>query len=405
LPHTIYKKKERWPLLAECVASKALAYVDFAFAQQLLSDVEEPEEGLAALLCHMMHVAREGHLCIRVEGRDVFPDPRLSWLSDSTLYQQMLEAVEFIPSKLLTIDCEITKTPLTPICRWNNLLYLQKHWVYESLFLHHFNRLVEQKPSMQAECLEIDGLLAEQAQAVRSAAQNSLTIITGGPGTGKTYTAGYLIKMLLEQATKSELNIALAAPTGKAAANLQASLRRALQGSTAPFDLSAKTLHSLLKIHRRNPFGSFDAFHPHSADVILVDECSMIDVKMMAQLFSVVKSGARLILLGDKDQLPPVEAGSLFADITYQCLSTTTLSKHIVSLSKCMRSDLKEIVNFSKMVNQGKSSEVIEALNNKESSVIKRVDFSNGKQDLLDYVEQFFPSTVEDIEDLRGLMQ
>ncbi|CAN1564446.1 RecD ATP-dependent exoDNAse (exonuclease V), alpha subunit - helicase superfamily I member [Burkholderiaceae bacterium] len=152
-----------------------------------------------------------------------------------------------------------------------------------------------------------------QRLACEVAAQNRITLITGGPGTGKTTTVVKLLALLVGTAQR-DLHIHLAAPTGKAAARLTESIRNALTKMPAELQAriptQAQTLHRLLQTHSRaNPA------HQLATDVVVVDEASMIDLEMMARLLQAVPPTARLILLGDKDQLASVEAGAVMSQL------------------------------------------------------------------------------------------
>ncbi|MEO6030331.1 MAG: exodeoxyribonuclease V subunit alpha [Burkholderiaceae bacterium] len=160
------------------------------------------------------------------------------------------------------------------------------------------------------------------------ALRGRLTLITGGPGTGKTYTAARLLVLLQAlHAAPQPLRVALAAPTGKAAARLRQSIDTALQGlraqlgAASPFDAwaaqlgPARTLHSLLGARPGTRRFRHDAAHPLDLDLLFVDEASMIHLEMMAALLDALPSTARLILLGDKDQLASVEAGAVMGDL------------------------------------------------------------------------------------------
>ncbi len=164
---------------------------------------------------------------------------------------------------------------------------------------------------------------ADQASAVRTAAAQATTILTGGPGTGKTTTVAALLVALREQlpADGHRLRIALAAPTGKAAARLRQSVHAQAEKLDAEHaswlrDLQATTLHRLLRRlpdqhtrfrhHRQNRL-------PH--DVVVIDEASMVSLTMMARLLEAVRPEARLVLLGDPDQLASVEAGAVLTDL------------------------------------------------------------------------------------------
>lgn len=142
-----------------------------------------------------------------------------------------------------------------------------------------------------------------------------LEIVTGGPGTGKTWTAAQRIQRELQ--TNLQCVIKLAAPTGKAANNMMVALANA-GFDTAQHALKGLTLHSLLGMNGRSPQPRHHRQQPLACDVLVVDEASMIDLPMMYRLLNAIPSHARLLLLGDKDQLASVEAGSVLADICHR---------------------------------------------------------------------------------------
>jgi len=175
-----------------------------------------------------------------------------------------------------------------------------------------------------AAAVEIDWQKMACAVALRA----RLSVITGGPGTGKTYTAARLLALLLAlHDTGSPLRVALAAPTGKAAARLKQSIDKALQDMTVPADAGldlkalvermgpARTLHSLLGARPDSRQFRHHAAHPLDVDVLIVDEASMVHLEMMDALLQALPPHARLVLLGDKDQLASVEAGAVLGDL------------------------------------------------------------------------------------------
>ena len=162
-----------------------------------------------------------------------------------------------------------------------------------------------------------------QKLAAALAVLRSLAVISGGPGTGKTHTVARILALLVELAQDRHLHIRLAAPTGKAAARLAEAIREgvdgirqgpATAGVAAGIPTEASTLHRLLGY---GPGGVFrhDADDTLSLDVLVVDEASMVDVPLMARLLQATPPDARVILLGDRDQLASVEAGSALGDI------------------------------------------------------------------------------------------
>jgi exodeoxyribonuclease V alpha subunit len=170
-----------------------------------------------------------------------------------------------------------------------------------------------------------------QRTACAMALRGRLALITGGPGTGKTYTVARLLALLFALHPAPEtLRIALAAPTGKAAARLKQSIDQALGqlGAALPDALDwallakrlkeALTLHRLLGARPDTRALRHDARHPLDVDLLVVDEASMVHLEMMAALLAALPERARLVLLGDKDQLASVEAGAVLGDLCGQ---------------------------------------------------------------------------------------
>ncbi|SUD90768.1 exodeoxyribonuclease V subunit alpha [Psychrobacter phenylpyruvicus] len=177
-----------------------------------------------------------------------------------------------------------------------------------------------------------DNLNPQQVQAVKVANENAFSIITGGPGTGKTYTVAQLVIALQQAQADSEAKqalgegaairfstdsagLALSAPTGKAAQRMQESLQAALDSAQVEVQLQeAKTIHRLLGIGRDGR-PRYHADNPLGEDIVIVDEASMLGVELANYLVSAIKPGARLILLGDANQLAAVDAGAVLADL------------------------------------------------------------------------------------------
>ncbi|MGN7780813.1 exodeoxyribonuclease V subunit alpha [Mycolicibacterium sp. 22603] len=224
----------------------------------------------------------------------------------------------------------IAASPLAadpPVLRLlGDLLYLDRYWLEEEQVCVDVLALVATRPP--GELPDVLRLFpdrwAEQRAAAQRALTQGLTVLTGGPGTGKTTTVARLLALLAEQAAlagRPAPRIALAAPTGKAAARLQEAVAEQV-GRLDPQDrdrlhgLTATTLHRLLgarpdtssrfRHHRGNRL-------PH--DVIVVDETSMVSLTMMARLLEAVRPQTRLLLVGDPDQLASVEAGAVLADL------------------------------------------------------------------------------------------
>jgi exodeoxyribonuclease V alpha subunit len=229
-------------------------------------------------------------------------------------------------------EAAIVASPLTAagvLRREDALLYLDRFWREEGQVRDDLlRRISAPAPEVDEAALAATaGRLFpegydEQRTAALAAARQWTTVLTGGPGTGKTTTVAGLLALLTEQSA-SPLRIALTAPTGKASARLQQAVEEAqAEDRFSDADrarltgLTASTLHRLLgwtpgsrnrfRHHRRNKL-------PH--DVVVVDETSMVSLTMMARLLEAVRPDARLVLVGDADQLASVEAGAVLADL------------------------------------------------------------------------------------------
>ena len=222
-------------------------------------------------------------------------------------------------------------------------LYLRRYWRDETLVAAAIGARARQLHAVDAAAVRarlarlFDGpARADGADAVdwqrlacAIAARGSVAVITGGPGTGKTYTVARLLALLLAGAGTSPLRIALAAPTGKAAARLKQSIDKALQelaarvADSAGLDLQdaatrigpARTLHSLLGARPDTRLFAQHRANPLELDVLIVDEASMVHLEMMAAVLDALPMHATLVLLGDKDQLSSVEAGAVLGDL------------------------------------------------------------------------------------------
>lgn len=294
-------------LLRAFTDAEVLNASDVHVAQRLCDLVKAPDEPVSLAVALVVRALRNGSVCLNLRtveqqvGLDGLPWPTVDdWFG------------------------AIAAHPLTgrpPALHVDgDLLYLDRYWLEEQQVRNDILSMTAARPTQPLP--DLDRLFPpgfeEQRAAAELALSQGLTVLTGGPGTGKTTTVARLLALLT---SGTRLRIALAAPTGKAAARLQeavqlevdkldAAHRDALSG------LHATTLHRLLgsrpdtsarfRHHRANRL-------PH--DVIVVDETSMVSLTMMARLLEAVRPEARLILVGDPDQLASVEAGAVLADL------------------------------------------------------------------------------------------
>lgn len=212
-------------------------------------------------------------------------------------------------------------------------LYLYRYWEYQEKLAGGLRaRISEASPHWNPDVLRerLDRLFPSgggrgevdwQKVAALASVRQKFCVISGGPGTGKTTTVAKVLALMLELAPSGRLRISLAAPTGKAAARLQ----EAIKGAKAKLDCNqevksaipeaASTIHRLLGSTRATPYFRHNEGNPLPVDVLVVDEASMVDLPLMSKLIQALPPQARLILLGDRDQLSSVEAGAVLGDI------------------------------------------------------------------------------------------
>ena len=279
-------------------------------------------------------------------SQQVSDDPRHLWLAALTSYQWGrghacldLNALQLQASALLGWNDEqvaalpkhlSASAPTLPWIQGDNSplvfvkdaqgerLYLRRAWNAEQSIREHILQRINLSIAEPVDLRhQLDTLFGTETSmqriACEVAAKNHITLITGGPGTGKTTTVVKLLALLIATSI-NDLKIHLAAPTGKAAARLTESITNAL--AQMPADVQSRiptqtqTLHRLLRSNSRDT-----RVHPLATDVVVVDEASMVDLEMMARLLASVPPTARLILLGDKDQLASVEAGAVMSQL------------------------------------------------------------------------------------------
>lgn len=222
-----------------------------------------------------------------------------------------------------------TPTRTAPLILEGPYLYLEKYWRFENAVGESIGeRMVTTERLDRARLAEGLARLFAQSRADRIdwqkvaaaiAVSRRFAVISGGPGTGKTTTVVKVLALLLEQ--DEGLRIGLAAPTGKAAARLSAAVRSGKgqtqtdAGTLGKIPEQASTVHRLLGMGADNRF-LYHRDNPLMLDCLVVDEASMIDLPLMARLLEALPQRTRIILVGDRDQLASVEAGSVLGDIT-----------------------------------------------------------------------------------------
>ena len=338
-------------LLAEFNAAGVLDAADVHVARRLGRLTREGDDRVLLAVALAVRGVRAGSVCVdlaeaerlavadaadesQVEGRaDVDPSQPLPW----PVLGDWRAAIERSPMVAVGTDGAADR----PV-RWvGGRVYLDRYWRHEQVVRREVDgRLAGEPFDVDAPALAaavhrqfpdvhrddappgsastVDN--SRQRLAATTAALSRLTVLTGGPGTGKTTTIARLLAVLAEVAGPG-LRVALAAPTGKAAARLQESVAEVVRGMD-PVDRDrvgspgATTIHRLLG-WRPGSSTRFrhDADHRLPHDVVVVDETSMVSLPLMARLLEALRPGARLVLVGDPDQLASVEAGAVLGDL------------------------------------------------------------------------------------------
>jgi len=319
-----------------------LRHLDHMFAR-FVSELSPHDPALVLVAAAVLvHMEGRGHTCLVIDELVLRPHELLGWAGAP------LEAWESIAARLPRRPADwasaLQHSPVVgsdaaggePLVFAGGRLYLRRYWIDEQRVGAQVARRVAVREAVDESVARrwLDALFPPasgfdwQKFACAVALRSRLSVITGGPGTGKTFTAARLLALLWAvDPAPARLRIALAAPTGKAAARLKQSISNALAdlqakvGDALPLTdwvahlESARTLHSLLGARPDTRRMQHDAAHPLDVDVLLVDEASMVHLEMMAALLDALPQNARLVLLGDKDQLASVEAGAVLGDL------------------------------------------------------------------------------------------
>lgn len=325
---------------------KALMAIDYFFAKEMLvalKPIAEHQDTLQALCFALSASLRAGHSCLVLT--DIANSP---WGEDIDAHSSADKLCTF-PSlatlNALLISLNVSVEDNQPIVLHQDKLYLRRYFEFENELTQfiqcrlsekshysaaHIEQTVEQLFPQHSACSDEITVqtLDWQKIAVANAINKNFSVIAGGPGTGKTYTVTKLLAALVmlqtQQAKQNQpLNIALVAPTGKAAQRLSESIINAVTGfkglindeTLAAIPSNAQTIHRLLGVIPNNPNFRHNQKNLLPYDIVLIDEVSMVDLPLMTRTFRALKADAKVILLGDADQLPSVATGSVLADI------------------------------------------------------------------------------------------
>ncbi len=358
-----------------------IGWLSFHFAEFIASQsqtsIDDPLCLSAAMLCE---ANQQGSVCIN-----------LAELGGKPMFTSTGIDPDFIPGAVTTAewcrqlhgsDCVGEPGTVAPMTLDGHRLYLNRFWFYEDFSATTIRQMLARGSAVEQSRADsaydsmftsLTGMDRDQKQAVLTAASKSFSVISGGPGSGKTSTVVRILQLLLT--LDPECRIALVAPTGKAAARMMDSIRQRVdqldvaEAGKNALPIEARTIHRLLG-YRRHGF-EYDENHRLPFDCVIVDEASMVDLKLMFHLLAALPQHARLILLGDRDQLASVAAGNVLGDITGHGHAMEAGSSDLTASIALLRSNYRfgkdtAIGELAELVNQGNSETALELLHQEQ---------------------------------------
>lgn len=344
-----------------------------------------------AVLMAMFTVLQEGSLCLSLDKNSLLSKLQIFMekdMAEDIADQFLSNLVGNKYNNLIAKDRSLYRPIVLYELAEKKYLYFQKFYFHENRLKDRIKTILQAKLSLELNEKQQTNLLNEimsnplslrvskngalikkdphQINAIKLALSSQFSIISGGPGTGKTSLMVNILRCLVRARTDTERidteEILLAAPTGMAAQRMTEAVHGNINTITSPspedielLQLKGATLHKILKYKAYKNDFYYKAANPLPASVIIMDEVSMVDVVMMDKFLQAVDPAkTRLIFLGDKDQLPSVEAGAVFAEMIPD--QTTEFTDRVVLLQNVYRSGAN-LLQFAKQINQGKCPE------------------------------------------------
>ncbi len=330
---------EEWDILQQLQEQGLFSPLDLYYARRASHYAGLLSLGQASLLAATMAAARHGHLCLnRRDITSLFPKEHSC---SNQLYQ-------FLESAFASWKEVNEKLPCFLHIK-DDLCYLPKNFSLEKELLHELSRLGARRAHqvLVPDFPLSKSLSEEQASAVATALQYSLTLLTGGPGTGKTFTAAAIVQAFLCSPKTPTPKVFLAAPTARAADHLKNSLLdQAMDERCLSY---AGTLHGLLR-HKNHSYSMQVPWL--DADLIIVDESSMMDAALFVTLLTALPEKSTIVLMGDPHQLHPVGIGSLFFDLVHAELPFPLGRAH---LEHCIRVEDRPLLELAACLKNNQS--------------------------------------------------
>ena len=370
-----------------CSQNLELPFLDYMTARDLLeSGGYEGDVALIAILMAMFGALEQGSLCLNLEEDSLYAVLQ-AFLEDKKsveITQRFLTGLSNdMYKRLITRNGDDYLPLIFDESKGRKLLYFQKFYVHEKRLEERIEALLQAKNCLRISDKEIESSIEDifspelsiriskhgkpidrdscQVNAIRLSLGSQFSIISGGPGTGKTSLMVNILRCLVRAGIPAE-HILLGAPTGRAAQRMTEAVQYSINTIRNPsdmdmelFNLKGSTLHKILRYRSHGHDFYYRDTNPLPASAIILDEVSMVDVVMMDKFLKAVDPAkTRLIFLGDKDQLPSVEAGAVFAEMIPDGTRAERFKSRLILLEKVYRSG-KNLLRLAEQINEGKS--------------------------------------------------
>ncbi|MDY0362428.1 MAG: exodeoxyribonuclease V subunit alpha [Desulforegulaceae bacterium] len=381
----------------------SFSFLDFYFSKFLLENEAEKSFILYFFLMYLSMQTRKGSICIDLDKDEKISEFLAKYVISKDLFKKEIYESSFVG----------TDDKNLPVIFEKNLFYLNRYYNYEKFFAEF---IMQKSQTENYDLKKIDKLkkiiqkyfpLSEinpdwQKFAAITACISNFCAVSGGPGTGKTTVTVKIIAILLELDYPKKPEILLCAPTGKAASRMVEAIISAISNIGLDdeikkyFPVKASTIHRLLGFLPKTNKFLYNKENRLKADIVIVDEASMIDMKLMSNLCEALEDDAKLILLGDRFQLASVSPGSVFGDICKRGEKIGYSEKYIdvlkefydekgleqIPLSENIKisdsiSELKKSYRFDEKSGIGKLAEAVKNVDLKKCSEIFNSDLED----------------------------
>jgi len=369
-----------------CSQRLELPFIDYMNIRDLVEmSGYEDDAPIIAVLIALFGALQEGSLCLDIDKERLYTGLR-SFIEEQKAGEMAAAFLSGLSrgkyKGLITTNGDEYLPLILSETERARLLYFQKFYLHENLLRLRMEALLRATPSLKIPGSTIEAYMEEiysprlsirvskggppierdkhQVEAIRLSLRSQFSIISGGPGTGKTSLMVNIIRCLRRAGLGTE-EILLGAPTGRAAQRMTEAVQYSMNTIKAPsegdeelLNLKGSTLHKILRYQSHNRDFYYNETNPLPASVIILDEVSMVDVVMMQKFLRAVDpSRTKLIFLGDKDQLPSVEVGAVFAEMIPDGIRAGSFKGRLTVLEKVYRSGAN-LLGLAKQINKKK---------------------------------------------------